>query len=241
VGTPILVPSIPPRAPLPFMEAALDGFGDVALYPDPQQPDPFNWTPEQEAEYDARPPHGIELVPDRPRCLTLRDYVTRVDFIAQTVESLDDDELDEETRDELSRALITELAGTREKVDSVASTLAMFEHMVDSAEKERERLAKRSAYYRRQTERLEHYVLMVLETSKLDRIDGDTSSLRRHLNPWKVIVDNPAAIPPEFLRTPQPAPPPPPLPDKAAIARAIKAKQPVPGARLERGAKLVRS
>jgi hypothetical protein len=44
------------------------------------------------------------------------------------------------------------------------------------------------------------------------------------------VIDEPALIPVEFLRTP---PPPAPEPDKTAIAAAIKAGREVPGAHVE--------
>ena len=114
----------------------------------------------------------------------------------------------------------------------------MFEGLEASAEKEIERLAKRVERYQKQRERLETYVLAVLTASKLDRIEGDTSTLAKRLNPPKVVIEDGATFGHEFTRYP---PAPPPEPDKAAIAKALKAKRKVAGAHLEQKLRLVRS
>jgi hypothetical protein len=180
---------------------------------------------------------ALEIVPRR----TLRGHVATVEFIADSIEALDDDSLTPERRDELSAALIAELAGTRAKVDRVASVLAMFEHLAQAAGAEAKRLEKRAEYFSRQAARLTDYVLAVLEASQLKKLEGETSTLARRLSPPAVLIDDENLIPREFMRhAPQP-PPPPAVPDKVRIAGALKAKRDVPGARLVQRARLVRS
>lgn len=51
-------------------------------------------------------------------------------------------------------------------------------------------------------------------------------------NPPAVQIEDELALPPEYLRVPEPPPPPPAAPDKKAIADALKAGTEVPGALL---------
>jgi Gp157 protein len=169
---------------------------------------------------------------------SLRAHIETVDAIAGAIEQLDDETLNPAERDEISAELIAAIAGTRAKVDRTCAVLAMFEHLEAAAKTERDRLDRRAAYYARQHERLEKYLLAVLETSKLDRIDGETSSLQRKLNPPAVEIEPGATFASEFLRY-KPAPPA--EPDKNLIKRALQARREVPGARLAQAARLVRS
>lgn len=189
----------------------------------------------------------LALVPpperaDPPAHLSLRAHIETVDGIAEAIEILDDESMTEQLRDELSMKLIEALAGTRQKVDRCSLVVGMFEHLEASAIAERERLDRRVKYYERQRERLETYVLAVLEASKLDRIEGETSTLQRKKNPAKVVIDDESLVPGEFLRLPKIPPPPPAAPDKKAIAAALKADPAsCPGARLVPSFRLVRS
>jgi hypothetical protein len=180
----------------------------------------------------------LTIVPARR---TLRDHVGGVEFIADKIEALDDESLTPELRAQLSAELIGALAGTRSKVDAVASTLAMFEAMQSAAQAECDRLAKRAATFARQHQRLSDYVLAVCAASKIDRLDGETSSLKARKNPGRVIVDSAAEVPWDFMRLPEPVPEPEAQPDKKLIAAAIKAGQTVAGCRFEQTVRLVRT
>lgn len=231
--------STKPGTPAPI-QRLLDGVADVWA-PELDPGDPANWPAADIDAYDATPASGsgLTLVPaPAPKKPTLRNRVERVEYIASVIEQLDDEAMTVEIRDQLSAQLIEELAGTREKVDSTCAVLGMFESLEAASEKEIERLAKRVERYQKQRERLELCVLAVLTASKLDRIEGDTSTLARKLNPPKVVIEDGATFGHEFTRYP---PAPPPEPDKAAIKKALLAKRKVVGARLENGARLVRS
>ncbi len=184
---------------------------------------------------------GPEAKEIAARRRSLREHVEGVEAIADTIEHLDDEALSQGARDELSAALIEALAGTRRKVDAVASTLALFESLRMATAAERDRLARRVDFYARQSERLETFVLAILSASKLTRLDGETSTLMRRLNPPSVVVDDESAVPNEFLRWPPVPPEPPAIPEKAAIKNAILSGHAVEGCRLERSARLVRS
>jgi hypothetical protein len=169
---------------------------------------------------------------------TLGDYLSGVDAIIDTVESLDAEDLSDVDRDELSQMLIAELAGTRKKVDATNAALATWEGLEASAAREIERLDARRKRYARLRESLELYVLAILEASHLTKIEGDISTLTKRNNPPSVRVDDAAAVPMQYLRfPPQPAA----VPDKTAIAKALKADEEVPGCRLVQTARLVRS
>ncbi len=142
----------------------------------PDRPDLFGW-PEEVAVFS--------VVPNR----SLRDHVSAVEFIAATIERFDDEQLIVRY-DKLGAALISELAGSCAKVDSCARVLAMFEARSLAARAERDRLDKRVKYYDRQSERLEAYVLRVLDEAKLERRyrgrnqhSGNASATRRALCP----------------------------------------------------------
>ncbi len=183
---------------------------------------------------------ALSLIPKR---MSLWEHVQDVDAIADLVFALDDaGSMTPEAEEQLQHALIRANAGTKAKVDRTASVLASFEAAEAFASAEAERLAKRAATFRRSRERLTDYVLATLDASKLDKLEGDTSTLARRKNPAKVIVDDETAIPIDFLRFPDEPPPPPPVPDKAAIAKALKLDPAsVPGARLVQTFRLVRS
>jgi len=179
-----------------------------------------------------------------PRRMSLFEHVADVESIADLVDSLDRaGELTPEITDQLQAALIAAVAGTKSKVDRCASVLCAFETAEAAAEAEIGRLTKRAAKMKRQREYLERTCLAVLDASKLDAIDGNTSTIARHKLPPKVEITDENAIPVDFLRWPDPPPPPNSAPDKKLIAAALK-RDPasVPGARLApRTYKLVRS
>jgi hypothetical protein len=177
----------------------------------------------------------LAVVPKR----SLRDHVEGIDLIIETIEALEDDgELTDETRDQLSAMLVTELAGTRRKVDNVNGALATWESLDAAAAKEIERLQKRRSRFARLTERLELHVLALLEASKLPAIEGNISTLARKKNPPSVQIADAAAVPADYLRTP---PAPKPVPDKTLIKSALQAGAEIPGCTLAAGYRLVRS
>lgn len=182
---------------------------------------------------------AISLVPKR---MSLYEHVRDVEGIADLVDALDDaNELSPELSAELSEKLIGAICGTKEKVDRCAGILAMFEAAEAAAIAERARLDMRARYFARQHDRLSEYVLAVLTASKLDKIDGDTSTLARRKNPAKLVVDDENALPTEYFRWPDPLPDPPPEPDKALIKAALKRGEEVLGVRLVTSYRLVRS
>ena len=185
---------------------------------------------------------GLAIVPKNEPAVTprvsLRAHIEGVEAIADTIEGLDDETLTDDERDELSAMLISAIAGTKRKVDATANVFAMFETLEAGAKAEKERLAKREAYYARQIERLTEYVTVTMQTSKLDKLDGETSTLKLRKNPPSVAIEPGARLDDEWLVYPDA---PPPRPDKAAIGRALKAGRAIAGATLQATMRLVRS
>jgi Siphovirus Gp157 len=180
-----------------------------------------------------------EPAPAKRAGLSLVDRLDEVELIASTLEALDEGELAPELQAELEAELFAAIHGTKEKIDRTAGVLAAFEAAAAAARAEVERLEKRAAAFDRNHARLSSYVLGILQQLDGGKLDGHTASLARKLNPPSVAIDDAAAIPAEFKRTP---PPPAPVPDKTAIKAALKLDaNAVPGARLAQTARLVRS
>lgn len=209
----------------------------------------IDWSEYNVAVVDARvpapPPAGAGVTTSgvttsdvtAPR-VSLRAHIEGVEAIADTIESLDDESLSDDERDELSAMLISAIAGTKRKVDATANVFAMFETLEAGAKAEKERLAKREAFYARQIARLTEYVTITMRTSSLDRLDGETSTLALRKNPPSVVIEPGARLDDEWLVYPDA---PPPRADKAAIGRALKAGFQIAGAALAQTTRLVRS
>jgi hypothetical protein len=179
---------------------------------------------------------ALAIVPAR---MTLAEHLADTDRIVELVEMLDEaEELTPARREELQIALVEAIAGTRQKIDDTCRALASFEAAIAAARAEEQRLKTRREYCERQRQRLSDYALAVLSASGLDRIDGQISSLAVRLNPPSVEIADGAELPAAYLRVP---PPPAPVPDKTAIARALKAGEAIAGCRLAQTRKLVRS
>jgi len=182
---------------------------------------------------------GLAVVPKAaaPR-VSLRAHIEGVEGIADTIEGLDDETLSAEERDELSAMLIAAIAGTKRKVDNTSNVLAMYEALEAGAKAEKERLAKREAFYARQIERLTDYVIATMTTSNLPKLEGETSTFALRKNPPSVVIEAGATFSHEFTAYPDA---PPPRPDKDAIKRALKAGRAIEGASLQATMRLVRS
>jgi hypothetical protein len=131
-----------------------------------------------------------------------------------------------------------ELANTREKVERVGKTLANFEATADAALKEATRLQARAERAITASKRLEGYVLEAMSLLNTTRLEGATVTLAARLNPPSLQIDNPRAIPADFLDLIQ-------VEDQwkprnADIKAALKRGEEVPGCRLTQGSRLER-
>lgn len=82
---------------------------------------------------------------------------------------------------------------------------------------------------------LRAYLLSSMKFTGISKIECPHFALTVRDNPPAVDVFEPALLPAEFMRAPEP---PPPAPDKAAIKDALKRGDDVPGARLTQGQRL---
>jgi hypothetical protein len=232
---------------------------------DPSQPDPINWSAGVTNGISLIPPEGwmsgdpetseppelkmplsvlrpelsapaLRIVPKQ----SLREHISEVDAIADTIEAMDAEELTEAARAGLAALLLGAVAGTKKKVDATAAVMARLEHRAEAQKAERDLLDKGMKKSLCQLERLSDYVLRVLDAAGLDRIEGDVSTLARRRNPASVVVDTSLAGPLDrsFVREPRPAPW---TEDKTAIRVAIAAGRQVPGFACHQSVRLVRS
>ena len=170
--------------------------------------------------------------------LSLRDRVMDLELLADTVESLEPDDLDPELRAELVRDVTNAISGTREKVDRVAETLAYFEIAQLAAAREIDRLEKRKTHFERAQARLEGYVISVIETSKFPKLEGHTATLATRTNPPSLVIADGTVLPERFMRQPEA---PPAVPDKGAIKTSLKTGAAIEGCSLQSTVRLVRS
>jgi len=98
-----------------------------------------------------------------------------------------------------------------------------------------EDLAARHTALQRAAERGRKLILELMHSAQRERVTTALFSLVVKKNPPAVVIDSEAELPPEFLHQPEA---PPPVPDKKAIAAALKAGQAVPGAHAEQGLRL---
>ena len=82
---------------------------------------------------------------------------------------------------------------------------------------------------------LRGYLLSNMQMAGITEIKGPAFTIKLRDNPESVDVFEPALVPQQFMRQPEP---PPPAPDKTAIKSAIKAGEEVAGCRLTRSKRI---
>lgn len=122
-----------------------------------------------------------------------------------------------------------------QKCLNVAAVCRNLEAVAESIRAAEAEMAARRKALQNRSERLRAYLKMGMESSGISKVESPYFNLAIRQNPPAVVIDAESQIPEAFMRTP---PPPPPVPDKKAIADAIKAGQEVSGAHLERGTRL---
>jgi hypothetical protein len=116
-----------------------------------------------------------------------------------------------------------------EKAQSVAYMIRNLEVTADAIKAFEVAQAERRKAIERRAESLREYIRRSMEACGITKIEGPGIALSFRKSS-AVVIDEPALIPAEFLRTPEP---PPPSPDKKLIADAIKAGKEVAGAHVE--------
>ena len=131
------------------------------------------------------------------------------------------------------------LEGLAGALEVKATNVAMFARNLEaSAEAIRE--AERAMALRRKAiesraEHIRQYLKANMERAGISKIESPYFTLAIKQNPAAVVIDAESQIPVDFMRQPEM---PPAVPDKKAIAEALKAGQTVSGAHLERGTRL---
>jgi len=137
--------------------------------------------------------------------------------------------LDEQTIQDTLEGESTELEAKIEDYGFVIRNMEAFSEAMKAEEK---RMADRRKSQEVKIERIKDWLLTNMQACGIQKIECPAFTISVRQNPAKVIIDNEAFIPSEFMVMP---PPPPASPDKKAIASAIKLGKEVAGAHTEHG------
>ena len=129
--------------------------------------------------------------------------------------------------------------GLEAKATNVAMFIRSRQVLAEQMKEAEASIAARRKAVEKSVDNVVAYLKGNMERVGVLKIEGPMLSLRIQANPGAVIIDDEAQVPAFFWRTPAPAPPPVPVIDKAAIKLAIADGEAVPGARVERGTRLV--
>lgn len=128
------------------------------------------------------------------------------------------------------------LAGDLEtKATNVAFMARNIEALAAQIKDAEKQMAERRKALESRAERLRDYMLSCMLVAGVKKIEGPMLKISVRDNPGAVEIFDSSQIPDEFMRQPEP---PPPVPDKKAIAEAIKAGAEVAGARMTKGHRL---
>lgn len=122
-----------------------------------------------------------------------------------------------------------------EQLENLAKMVRNLESAAGGVQKTVESLQARHAALERAAERGRRLILALMQAAGRERATTALFSLAIKKNPPFVVIDQEAALPPAYLSHHEA---PPPTPDKKAIANALKAGIPVPGAHSEQGVRL---
>ena len=140
----------------------------------------------------------------------------------------DDEQLIADTLDSCSGPLDEQLENLAKMVRNIEAADSGVVQTIESLE-------ERHAALQRAAERGRKMILEVMQTARRDRVTTALFALAIKKNPPQVVIDREEDLPPMYFTHHEP---PPPTPNKKAIATALKAGQPVPGAHSEQGVRL---
>jgi hypothetical protein len=121
------------------------------------------------------------------------------------------------------------------KAQNVAYAVRNLEAAATAIKDAEKQMADRRKSIENRAMHVKEYLKTCMEVAGVKKIDCPHFALTIKSNPPSVDVFEPALVPAEFMRQPEP---PPPAIDKKAIAEAIKAGREVPGAMLAQGTRL---
>lgn len=117
----------------------------------------------------------------------------------------------------------------RDKAVNVAAFTRNLEASASAIREAANAMKARAERLEKRAESIRQYLLFQLQVASILRIECPWFTLAVRKNPPSVSIDDESKIPEEYLIQPLP---PPKRPDKPSIARALKAGEDVPGARL---------
>lgn len=121
------------------------------------------------------------------------------------------------------------------KAQNVAYAIRNLESSAEAIKRAEGQMAERRKSIEKRAANIREYLKTSMEVAGVSKIECPHFALTIAKNPAAVDVFEPALIPAEFMRQPEP---PPPSPDKTAIKQAIKDGKDVPGAQLSYGTSL---
>lgn len=121
------------------------------------------------------------------------------------------------------------------KAQNVAYAIRNMEATAAAIKEAEKQMAERRKSIENRAQHIRDYLQTCMEVAGVTKIECPHFALSIKNNPPSVDVFEPALIPAEYMKTPEP---PPPAPDKTAIKEAIKAGKEVPGAMLVQAKRL---
>jgi hypothetical protein len=148
------------------------------------------------------------------------------------LQQIDAEEIPEEVLRDTLDALTGELEVKATNVAMLCQNLDTFAQNIDLAAK---RMKERALRVQRRADQVRQYLLTMLESAEISKIEAPEFTLAIRKNPPSVVIAPDAKVPEEFIVTP---PAPAPYPDKTAIKKALNAGRDIDGCRLEQGTRL---
>ena len=141
-----------------------------------------------------------------------------------------------ELSDEAVQDTLEGMSGDLEtKAHNLAAFVRNLETTAEAIKEAEITMAKRRKVIEARIDRLKTYTLNAMIDNKIEKITSAYFVLSVAKNPPSVDVYDPAQIPVEFMRQPEP---PPPVPDKKAILAQLKDGAEIAGCRLTQGLRL---
>jgi hypothetical protein len=139
----------------------------------------------------------------------------------------------EDLPEEVIRDTVEGLTGEIEhKAVNVAKVVLHLKKQAENIMEVAEAMAARATRIQKRSESLKAYLLFVLQSIDMQKVDTAEMTIRRQVNPESVTVFNESTIPPEYWYQP---PPPPKAIDKKKLKEALKDGALIEGAFCERG------
>lgn len=148
------------------------------------------------------------------------------------LQALDPEEIDSQTLTNTLEGLGGEIT---EKATNVAFYARNIESFADQVDEAAAAMADRAKRLREKAKGIRGYLLNQMRGAGITKITAPEFTVSIRKNPAAVQIRPDAAIPQEFMVTPEP---PPPSPDKRKIAEALKAGTAIDGCWLEHGERL---